>query len=158
MGDVTYQLEGVKNNCVTINSKNGTITAVKNNGCGSDQTITVKATSKTGKTATAKLLLENDLGIGYKNEYYYSNDRVGDITSSEYYLITTLNVTWQVGCGGYDSRCVYKGKKSIGPSVFIGNFDVQPTPSSEVLQGAVKVTAKTAGGQSVSLVLTKKVN
>lgn len=158
-GDVTYSLEGVKNNCVTINSKSGAISASGSSGCGSDQSITVKATSKTGKTATAKLTLETDLSLSYGNHWYSKNDRISDITASQYSVIANQTVSWTAACGGYDSKCKYVGKKSTSPAAFYGNFEIKPNPSdTESMKSAVKITAKTKGGQSISLVLTPKVN
>ena len=158
-GDVTYSLDGVKNNCVTINSKSGAISASVSSGCGSDQSITVKATSKTGKTATAKLMLESDLSLSYGNSWYSKNDRISDITASQYTIIANQTVSWTAACGGYDSKCKYVGKKTTSPSAFYGNFEIKPNPSdAESMKSAVKITAKTKGGQSISLVLTPKVN
>lgn len=158
-GNVTYSLEGVKNNCVSINSKTGAISASGNSSCGSDQSIIVKATSKTGKTATAKLTLENDLSLSYGSHWYNKNDRISDITASQYSITANQTVSWTAACGGYDSKCKYVGKKTTSPAAFYGNFEIKPNPSDkESMKSAVKITAKTKGGQSISLVLTPKVN
>lgn len=158
-GNVTYSLEGVKNGCITINSSTGAIKAANFGSCSGGLNATVKATSKTGKTATAKITLENDLSLSFNNKWYSKNDRISDITASQYTVIANIEVSWSVGCGGYDSKCKYVGKKTTSPSAFYGNFEIKPNPNdTESMKSAVKVTAKTKAGQSISLVLTPKVN
>lgn len=152
-GNVTYSISG---ECVTINSSTGVITA---QSCPyKPVTATVTATSKTGKTATATVLIEKDLVVYLQSDMsklYSKNASIGDIIAP-YIMSANQEVTFAGACAR--THCTFKGKISSSVVTFKGNFNVELSNGVTDDRTKVVVTAKTPGGQSISLTLTPKVN
>ena len=167
-GEVTYSIDNEA--CVDINSKTGHIEAhgnnynVKNyyaNKCQLGKTITVTATSASGKTAKATFALEGDLALTTNGKTYTKNDSDGDILTSAFEVTSNIDVTWKGECASTSYKnCSYAGELNKYSKKYTGTFYVQADTMNgqEKFESGVKVTGTTDGGQSISLRLTRKVN
>lgn len=152
----TFTLKS-NNICVSLDSKTGVLTALNTNSCDKYSIITVEAKLPSGLSKTIDIFKEADLILSYGNEKFTSNDTVSDIPTNKNYVINSnINVSWTVGCA-YEKNCSYVGPVKKTRKSFEGNFQIKAGNSSEK-DGAVRLTAKTAGGQSIYLNLNRKVN
>lgn len=167
-GKVTYSIDNEV--CVSINSETGHIEANGNNynikkyyanKCQLGKTVTVTATSASGKTAKATFTLEGDLALTTNGKTYTKNDSNGDILTSTFEVTSNIDVTWKGECASTSYKnCSYAGELNKYNKKYTGTFYVQADTMNgqEKFESGVKVTGTTAGGQSLSLRLTRKVN
>lgn len=158
-GNVVYS---VNNNCVSINSSTGDITA--NNGsesCKNGGTVTVTATTPGGKTASATLTLEKDLTLtitaGNDSKTISSNGEFATPEAS-FEIIPNIDIVrWWGKCYYYDN-CKYTGSRATLTRAFIGNFEQEIRDTGEVKKDAVLITATTEAGQHLDFKVVKLAN
>lgn len=167
-GEVTYSIDNEA--CVSINPKTGDIEAndnkynIKkfyNNKCQFGKTVTVTATTTSGKTATAKFTLERDLYLTTNGKEYSKDDSDGEITSNEFVVTSNIDVSWKTACASTSYRnCVYVGEINKTSNMYTGTFYVQSEGNNgnTKFTSGIKVTGTSAGGQHITLRLTKKAN
>ena len=148
-GDVTYS---ISSNCATIDSKTGRITA---KSCSENTKATVTATSKTGKTTTATIRIEEDLNVTFLGNTYTSDARITDVIAP-YEIVANQVVSFSGACAR--SHCTYTGEIQKDMATFVGKFKVMLEIGGEDDRTGVVITAKTEAGQSISLTLIPKVN
>ena len=158
-GNVVYS---VSNNCVSINSSTGDITA--NNGseyCKNGCTVTVTATTPGGKTASANLTLEKDLNLtitaGSESKTIYSNGEFATPEAS-FEIIPNIDVVRWYGKCFYYSNCRYTGSRATLKRAFRGNFEQEIKDTGETKKDAVIITATTDAGQHLDFKVVKLAN
>ena len=158
-GNVVYS---VNNNCVSINSSTGDITANNSSeSCKNGGIVTVTATTPGGKTATANLTLEKDLSLtitaGSESKTIYSNGEFATPEASFEIIPNVDIVRWWGKCFYYDN-CKYTGSRATLTRAFRGNFEQEIRDTGEVKKDAVVITATTAAEQHLDFKVVKKAN
>ena len=158
-GNVVYS---VSNNCVSINSSTGDITA-DNGGdsCKNGGTVTVTATTPGGKTASANLTLEKDLVLtitaGSESKTIYSNGEFATPEAS-FEIIPNIDIVRWWGKCFYYNNCKYTGSRATLTRAFRGNFEQEIRDTGEVKKDAVVITATTAAEQHMDFKVVKLAN
>lgn len=156
LNGVVYSLDS---KCVTINSKTGAISAVQWDKNTSDsayrkcmqsgQTITVKATLLSGKSASSNIYLEKDLVSTVGSESYNRNGEMSLRTRS-FTINSNIAITsWNGICTYYDD-CKYTSLINRSATSFTGTFKQIPNGQSEK-SDSVKITAYTKANQHITL-------
>ena len=161
-GNVVYS---VNNNCVSINSSTGDITANNDSAsCKNGGTVTVTATTPGGKTASANLTLEKDLtltitaGSESKTISYDSPNKEFATPEASFEIIPNIDIVRWWGKCFYYNNCKYTGSRATLTRAFRGNFEQEIRDTGEVKKDAVIITATTEAGQNLDFKVVKLAN
>ena len=166
-GNVKYSISD--DTCMSIDESTGVIKAksipakggqkaMYDRSCAVGQTVTVSATTPSGKVATAKINYEKDLSLTVTGSNASGSNDAYSLEGNDFTVIANQNVTW----GADYDNCTYEGESSKTSTTFTGkNYNYTCTLTNGNTTGrtqTVQLTAKTTGGQTKTIKLSKIVN